>query len=64
VTPVFSQDFVLAHLAALAKVMESRIWLSKRLKLVVTDSATVSALPLGNFTKATKRVARSTRVPT
>jgi hypothetical protein len=34
------------------------------LKIVVKDSATVSALPLGNFTRATKRVVRSTRVAT
>ena len=40
---VFGQGLVFAHLTAWSKVMERRIWLSKRLKILLKRRATVSA---------------------
>src|ERR1022692_1622065 len=44
--------------------MERRIWLSKRLRILLKALAVASALLLGSLTRATNRVVRSTSVPT
>ena len=61
---IFSQGLVLAHFAALVKGPGTAHLAFKAIQNRGKGLRTVSALPLGNFTRATKRVVRSSRVPT
>lgn len=63
------EDAMLRHLSSLVvgpgrRFRERRIWALKRLRMRAKPSAVALALPSSSCTRATKRVVRSTRVPT